>query len=237
MLFNILNSDDPLGNKIVFLLIYLFVILTSLAVHEVAHGWMAKKCGDHTAEMMGRLSLNPVKHIDPIGFLMMLIIGVGYAKPVPVNSRNFRKPKRDLGLTAAAGPVSNLILAFVMSFFYILCAYLLARYDNMALVVVLNMTYYFVVLNIGLALFNLIPMPPLDGSKILAAVIPGKHSVKLLQLEKYTRYFFLVLVLVNVINIPGLNLSYYIFYPLTWLRGAIMDVFCMPWIHLFRLLF
>ena len=125
-----------------------FVILCILPLHEFAHGWVANKLGDPTAKLEGRLTFNPLASVDPMGALALILFGFGWAKPVPVDSRYFRNPKRDMAITALAGPVSNLIAALVGA--------------------------YYVVVNISLAAFNLIPMPPLDGSRIVAAFLSNR---------------------------------------------------------------
>lgn len=145
----------------------LFVILCILPLHELAHAWVANKLGDPTAKLEGRLTFNPLASVDPMGALALLLFGFGWAKPVPVDSRYFRKPKRDMAITALAGPVSNLLAAFVGA---VLVAVMEAfsPYNGFTNFVY-NVLWYYVVVNISLAVFNLIPMPPLDGSRIVAA--------------------------------------------------------------------
>lgn len=159
----------------------LIVILLINPIHEFAHAWSADKLGDPTARYKGRLTLNPLAHIDPIGSLLMLIGGFGWAKPVPVNPNNFEKPRKGMALTALAGPVSNLIVAFIaMIILQFVNIYgmnnNLAYYDGgnfyasgqNAAFYLIYILYSFVHINIGLALFNLIPVPPLDGSRIVS---------------------------------------------------------------------
>ena len=150
----------------------LFVILCILPLHELAHAWVANKLGDPTAKLEGRLTFNPLASVDPMGALALLLFGFGWAKPVPVDSRYFRKPKRDMAITVLAGPVSNLLAAFVGA---VLVAVMEAfsPYNGFTNFVY-NVLWYYVVVNISLAVFNLIPMPPLDGSRIVAAFLSDR---------------------------------------------------------------
>jgi Zn-dependent protease len=149
-----------------------FVILCILPLHEFAHGWVANKLGDPTAKLEGRLTFNPLASVDPMGALALILFGFGWAKPVPVDSRYFRNPKRDMAITALAGPVSNLIAALVGAVLVALME-AFAPY-NWLTSFVFNVLYYYVVVNISLAVFNLIPMPPLDGSRIVAAFLSNR---------------------------------------------------------------
>lgn len=150
----------------------LFVILCILPLHELAHAWVANKLGDPTAKLEGRLTFNPLASVDPMGALALLLFGFGWAKPVPVDSRYFRKPQRDMAITALAGPVSNLLAAFVGA---VLVAVMevFSPYNGFTNFVY-NVLWYYVVVNISLAVFNLIPMPPLDGSRIVAAFLSDR---------------------------------------------------------------
>ena len=150
----------------------LFVILCILPLHELAHAWVANKLGDPTAKLEGRLTFNPLASVDPMGALALLLFGFGWAKPVPVDSRYFRKPKRDMAITALAGPVSNLLAAFVGA---VLVAVMevFSPYNGFTNFVY-NVLWSYVVVNISLAVFNLIPMPPLDGSRIVAAFLSDR---------------------------------------------------------------
>ena len=173
-------------------------ILIALTVHEVAHGWMAYKLGDPTAKTMGRLTLNPLKHLDPIGALCMLSFHFGWAKPVPIDSRYFKKPKRDVALTALAGPVSNILMAFCgILLFSILRAVFVqvgaaSSFGATIQQLVLYLLFYFYSLNLSLALFNFLPVPPLDGSRIFLVFLPQKYYFGIM---KYERYIQLALML------------------------------------------
>jgi len=158
-------------------------LLYSVIIHELAHGWVAHRMGDETARWQGRLSLNPLRHLDPIGTLMLFLFGFGWAKPVPVNFENLRDPRRGFIFVSAAGVVANLILAFAA----FLLDHLLSPSPSGVLAPVL---YYMAQINIMLAAFNLIPIPPLDGSKILMGFAPEKLRYVLLRLEPYG--FFII---------------------------------------------
>ncbi len=150
----------------------LFVIFCILPLHEFAHGWAANKLGDPTAKLEGRLTMNPLASVDPMGALALLLFGFGWAKPVPVDSRYFKKPKRDMALTALAGPVSNLLAALVGAVI-VVAIQAFAPYNGFTSFLY-NLVYYYVVVNITLAVFNLIPAPPLDGSRILGAFLSDR---------------------------------------------------------------
>ena len=177
------------------MLLSLPAILFCLSIHELAHGWVANKLGDPTARNLGRLTLNPLKHIDPFGFIALLLVRFGWAKPVPINMRYFKKPKRDMALSALAGPVANLLSAFVFSFVYCLAIKLMdgividGRIYFLSLdqtnEYLLDILSCFVFINISLALFNLIPIPPLDGSHILDAFLPRRAYIAYHRYEQY----------------------------------------------------
>ena len=153
------------GLPLEYLIILIPVLLFSLCFHEFSHAFIAYKLGDNTAEKMGRLNISPLNHLDPMGTMMLLFVGFGWAKPVPVNPYNLKNPKKDMMLIAAAGPFSNLILAFIGS--------LLLKYLPYNLISNLPEVFYlFIYINIALAIFNLIPLPPLDGSQIISGLLP-----------------------------------------------------------------
>ena len=172
--------------------------LLCITFHEVSHGYVAYRLGDTTAKDAGRLTLNPLKHIDPMGLLMMVVFKLGWAKPVPVDMRYFKKPKQGMAITALAGPVSNLLLAMLL----LLGARItIAHYVDTAfcsgLLNFLAMTAY---MSVGLGLFNLIPISPLDGSKVLFAFLPDRAYMTLMRYEKYGMAVLFVLVWLGVGN-------------------------------------
>ena len=172
-------------------------IFLCLTVHETCHGLAALALGDPTAKSMHRLSLNPLRHIDWIGLLMMFVAGFGWAKPVPVDPRYFRKPKQGMALTALAGPVSNFVLA-VLAMLISKVIYLYAPYSAAMDVVFSFCLYTLAPLSIGLGLFNLIPSPPLDGSKVLVAFLPDRQYITLMRYERYGIVVLLVLSFVGI---------------------------------------
>lgn len=184
------------------LLITAFCVFFSLSIHEFAHGYAAYKMGDETAKYMGRLNINPMSHLDPIGALCLFLFGFGWAKPVPVNPRNFRTGKFKSGMvwTSVAGPLSNLLVAFI-SLLVFNIIYKIPIGENLvvnrAFSLIVILLYTLISMNISLAVFNLIPIPPLDGSKILNAILPARVYFKIMQ---YEQYGFIVLIL--LINTP-----------------------------------
>ena len=162
--------------------------LIALTVHEFAHGYVAYKLGDNTARNMGRLTLNPIKHLDVFGTICMVLFHFGWAKPVPINPRNFKNPRKGFAITAMAGPLVNLALGFLTSLIYILCFYAFREFDiaflNSLQINTLSFLQYFFIINIGLGVFNMIPVPPFDGSRILNVVLPTKWYFKVMKYER-----------------------------------------------------
>lgn len=190
---------------------FLFVVpcvLIALTFHEFAHGYMAYKLGDPTAKNFGRLTLNPLKHLDPIGTICMIFFHFGWAKPVPINSRYFKKPRRDMALTAAAGPIMNFILAL---FGMLVCRILTkifvafpAQSDFVYYIqyAAITLFSYFHMLNLSLGVFNLIPIPPLDGSRIFYIFLPPKWYFGVMKYEKYIQLALLVLLWTGLLSRP-----------------------------------
>ena len=180
----------------------LLAVFLCLTVHETCHGLAACALGDPTAKRQHRLSFNPLRHIDWLGFVSMLIVGFGWAKPVPVDMRYFKKPKQGMALTALAGPVSNLLLA-AAALALLRGAVLVLPGTDWAIWLV-NFLLELSILSVGLGLFNLIPIPPLDGSKVLAAFLPDRQYITLM---RYERYGILVLLALSFVGVGSSLIS------------------------------
>lgn len=220
-------------NQIPQMLLLLPAVLISLSVHESAHGYAAYKLGDDTAKNLGRITLNPLKHFNLLGFLSMLFFSVGWAEPVPINARNFKKPRRDMAITAAAGPLSNFCLALIFTVLLRLALIPLSGMisipqpgyysidDTTAssplfiiLALLSAMLYLGIALNLNLMIFNLIPIPPFDGSRIAYIFLPTDLYFKIMRYEKYIMIGFIVLLASGIIDLP-----------LSTITGGITDFF------------
>lgn len=186
--------------------------LISISIHESAHALSAHWLGDDTAKRMGRISLNPFRHLDPVGFLMMVVAHFGWARPVPVDIRRFKNPKVGMALTSLAGPLSNVLLALIAAFAYCL-TFFLAPVETQrmwvgysdpsgAMYYLIDFFYVLTLLNAGLAVFNLIPISPLDGSKILAIILPDAAYLKLMRYERYGMLILIALTFTDLLNKP-----------------------------------
>lgn len=183
------------------MLLRVAAVLLCLVVHEVSHGLAACYLGDPTAKQSNRLSLNPLHHLDPFGLLMMVVVGFGWAKPVPVDPRYFRRPKQGMAITALAGPVSNFVLAYLSAIVYsALCAVAVVRGETTGLSLALEFFAVLVTLNIGLGIFNLIPFPPLDGSKVVAMFLPDRLYLLWMRLERYGMLVLMALLWFGVLD-------------------------------------
>ncbi len=194
---------------ILYLLSRAFVVFICLPVHELSHGWVAYKLGDNTAKDNGRLTFNPLAHLNLIGTIMIFLFGIGYANPVPINPNNFKNRKSGMAITALAGPVSNLIMSFIGVFIadliYVLYYRVARAYTLFQLLY--NLFYYAAEVNISLAVFNLLPIPPLDGSRILGAFLPDRLYYKYFQYERIIMIVLMVVLLTGILSTPLSYLS------------------------------
>ncbi|CCE24861.1 site-2 protease family protein [Methylotuvimicrobium alcaliphilum] len=188
------------------IIVWVIPVIFAITVHEAAHGWVAKKYGDNTAKMLGRLTLNPLKHIDPVGTILLpgilLLTGTGFifgwAKPVPVDARNFKNPRQDMAVVALAGPVSNLLMA--VGWALIARAGVMINVDFMTL----PMIYWGIAgisINLVLALINLIPIPPLDGSRVVSGILPNRWAWQYNKLERYGFLILLLMLFTGTLNV------------------------------------
>ena len=178
----------------------LIASLICITLHELSHGLVAWKLGDNTAKIQGRLSLNPIKHLDVTGFIMMLVFQVGWAKPVPVNMYNFKNPKKGMALVACAGPLSNILITIFSLFVYGLLFIPLA--DTAIGAYILHLAELTAYISLGFAVFNLLPFPPLDGSKMLFSVLKDEHYEVLMKYEFYGGLALMVLMLTGALGYP-----------------------------------
>lgn len=181
--------------------------LISLSVHESAHGYVSYKLGDPTARNLGRITLNPFKHFDLMGFICMVFFHIGWAKPVPVNPRYYKNPRRGMAITAAAGPISNLIMALIGVLGYELSFLAVRQFTQATMMYYVTVTLFnffivFAQLNVFLALFNLIPLPPFDGSRIAYIFMPTKVYFGIMKYERYIMLAVLLLAVLNVFDAP-----------------------------------
>ena len=238
MLFSLFSGDAR--TAAISILLTLPTILIAPSAHEAAHGYIAYKLGDRTAFNLGRITLNPLKHLDPIGALCMLVFGYGWAKPVPINARNFKDPRKGMALTALAGPLTNLILGAIGVFFYYLTRYVanteavLSKVaDNytayIAITMILVFLENFAFLNFLYTIFNLIPVPPFDGSRIFSVVLPTKVYFNII---KYERYYLIAILGISIVCSRLFNFS-----PFVWLADKLFELISHPFIALLELIF
>lgn len=223
MLREAISGTIGLSDFITYAISAIVVIFLTMPVHEFAHAFAANKLGDPTAKYLGRLSINPLKHIDWVGAACILLFGFGWAKPVPINSRYFRRGKTDVAITAFAGPLSNLVVAFAAMLLMFIIAEIFRYF--VFIVYITAFLYYIAIININLAVFNLVPIPPLDGSKILAALLPNNVYYKLMQYERYLSIILMVLLYTGILSGPLSTVSDAIYSGFFSVLNAIFSIF------------
>ena len=209
MLLDLFRGDADGLSLIITFFSRLFVIFCTMPIHEYAHALIATKLGDQTPRLSGRLTLNPMAHISPMGAIMIFLFGFGYAKPVSVNPRNFKDSKKGMALTAIAGPISNLIMGFIFIVFAVLYANLFYA-ETILYNAIFSFLLFAGTINVNLAVFNLLPIPPLDGSRILQLLIPAKHYYKFLEYERYITIVVFILIATGILSGPLSAISYFI---------------------------
>lgn len=235
MLFSLLSSGD-IRTALIQLLLSVPIVLFALSFHEAAHAYAAYKMGDRTAFNLGRMTVNPARHLDLVGTLCMIAFGFGWAKPVPINARNFDNPKRGMAITGIAGPLANLLLGIISTFLSVLTVFVEMKMigsANMSELTynILSMTYTFFYLsamyNFVFTVFNLIPVPPFDGSRFITAFLPSKWYFKLMQYEKYS---FIIVMVINLVLSRVFNI-----YLSSFIAEKLMTLVSWPFYALFKL--
>ena len=197
-----LQSGISFTDILMRILSVLVIIFLILPLHECAHGFIAYKLGDPTAKNSGRLTLDPIPSIDPIGALGILLFGFGWAKPVLVNPNNFKNPKRDMAITALAGPVSNILAAIIGGLLFNTVLLFHSSIPTQVLQLITIFFQYYILINIGLAVFNLIPLPPLDGSRIIAAFMSDKTMYNYYKYQNIIMIAVFILIFTGILSIP-----------------------------------
>ncbi len=198
-------------------------ILFALTIHEFSHGWVAYRLGDPTAKDAGRLTLNPLVHLDPIGTLMLFIVRLGWAKPVPVNPYNFRDPRRDMMWVSFAGPAANFLAAFGLAIVFKLVAGTVPYGGGGSVFdVILLMLQWGILINIILGVFNLIPIPPLDGSKILMGFLPQEYAYQFAQLERFGPFLLIFILMFS--RMIGFNIFWVLISPFIAIFSVLLGI-------------
>lgn len=212
------------------ILVRAIVLFTAIPIHECAHALVADKLGDHTARNLGRITLNPLPHLDPVGSVLLLLTGFGWARPVPVTTRHFKNVKRDMALTAIAGPLSNLLLGLVVMVVY--KVFLLLAFNGSLQMVELStlealsqILFTMISINVGLAIFNLLPIPPLDGSRLLTALLPARIYYGIMRYERVIMAVLFLGLFTGILSLPLSGLSGAVLRGLDFATGFILRIF------------
>ena len=211
--------------QLLMLLLQVIAALLCISFHEMGHGYAAWLLGDSTAKKRGRVSMNPLRHIDPLGLLLLVTAGFGWAKPVPVDMQHFRRPKLGMALTALAGPFSNFLMgAVALALASVLYHFAMFQLMTTWLYYLFLFLLRIAILSVGLGVFNLIPIPPLDGSKVVFSLLPDRIYYTILRYERYLMFLLFVLVFLNLLDTPLSFLLHWGLKGLCWITGFPLDV-------------